>query len=131
VGVADLGSIVHHKRSQGYPATRHRLRALLLVTLFVTGNFGLPATDILLEHSLGPHPASQVHLEPAGGCRNHAEHCVLSRLLNDLGQQSPSSAVAGTFTVAEAPRPRSADLWSAPPRTPTNHHSRAPPAPQP
>jgi hypothetical protein len=109
--------------------TCNPLKALLLAAIFLAGNLVLPGADVLLGHRLGQENETRVHLEPLGGCRNHAEHCVLPRLLNDLGQQSPSTA----FVLASAPQQaspfRSADLPSAASRAPHRHHSRAPPAP--
>jgi hypothetical protein len=61
---------------------RHRLHALLLLTVFVGSGTGLPALDELLYHSgRDPDPPAGVaHLDPPNGCGAHSEHCVLSAL---------------------------------------------------
>ncbi len=81
-----------------------RLRALLLALLFVAGNVGLPAADALLDHASGiAHGGARVHLEAAGGCRSHADHCPLGRLLSTFRAQGraghvlPRPAARGSF----------------------------------
>lgn len=72
---------------------RVRLRALFLAALFAAGSFGLPATDVLLDHGLGTrHRVPQVHIEQRGGCHDPLEHCVLGRLLGELRTHAPASA---------------------------------------
>ncbi len=105
-----------------------RLRSLLLAALFATGNFGLPAADVLLDHGLGAgHRVPQVHIEPRGGCHDPGEHCVLGRLLTDLRLGSPAT---GTILLQPAV-PIVAPAVGAAPVTPsllsTPHRSRAPP----
>jgi hypothetical protein len=58
---------------------RARLRALLLLALFLSAGTSLPSLDALFFH-LHPDPAAgRIHIEPAGGCTAHAEHCTLGR----------------------------------------------------
>jgi hypothetical protein len=109
--------------------TRNPLKALFLAALFLAGNLVLPEADILLGHRLGTENESRVHVEPLGGCRNHAEHCVLSRLISDLTGQAPASSLALPVPATTSASLRSADLQSATLRSPRSNHSRAPPAP--
>lgn len=56
-----------------------RVRAWLLLALFLSAGTSLPSLDALLFH-LHPDPVSgRVHVEPAGGCTGHADHCTLGR----------------------------------------------------
>jgi hypothetical protein len=105
-----------------------RLRILFLATLYVAGNFGLPATDLLLNHrSPETRHAGQSHFEGPGGCREHADHCVLARLLNDFRLQAPGTPQERPrlpSAVASTARAVSAIAVSTPSRS---HRSRAPP----
>jgi hypothetical protein len=110
--------------------TRSPFKALLFAAIFLAGNLVLPEADILLGHGRNQANETRVHLEQLGGCRNHTEHCVLSRLLSDLSGQAPSSSLA--FHAAFS---ASAVLLSAGDSPATRYflsynHSRAPPAPQ-
>ena len=104
-----------------------RVRAWLLLALFLSAGTSLPSADALLHHQ---HPEPfRVHYDPAGGCAEHADHCT-------LGRTPPgSSAVAPVvFVVRVAPDDRShaVPLPSARPldaRTSLLPPSRAPPAP--
>lgn len=107
----------------------HPLKALLLAAIFLAGNLVLPGADAILGHRLGQENEARVHLEQLGGCRNHAEHCVLPRLLNDLGQQAPSTGGIAAFAAHPTQQPPRADQWSAPRLSATDYRSRAPPAP--
>jgi len=54
-----------------------RLRAWLLLVLFLSAGTSLPGADALLNHQ---HAESfRVHFDPAGGCASHADHCTLGR----------------------------------------------------
>jgi hypothetical protein len=80
-----------------------RLRAWFLLALFLSAGTSLPSLDAVFFH-LHPDPtAGRVHIEPAGGCTAHAEHCT-------LGRTPPGSrAVAPLPTVTRfAPDPRRA-----------------------
>jgi hypothetical protein len=55
-----------------------RLSALLLLTVFVGGGFGLSDLDALLYHSGHRAPAELPHYDQPGGCGAHAERCVLA-----------------------------------------------------
>jgi hypothetical protein len=106
-----------------------KLRALLLATIFVAGNLVLPEVDIFLDHGLGTPRAEQaVHLERPGGCRDHAEHCVLGRLLSELRLQAPECGAALLRLEACAPTLLRFDSRVASDTTPSTYRSRAPPA---
>jgi len=106
-----------------------RLRAWLLLALFLSAGTSLPSADALLHH-LHPDPlAWRVHVEPRGGCTSHADHCT-------LGRTPPgSSAVASlAFLVRLARNDRPVALRPPTPPAPRARVallplSRAPPAP--
>lgn len=107
----------------------HRsLKSILLAAIFLAGNLVLPEADILFGHRGGHENETRVHLEQLGGCATHAEHCALSRLLGDLGQQWPSPAAASSWITDVTPRPGAGDLRSAAPSNSSSTLSRAPPA---
>ncbi len=108
----------------------HPLRTLFLATIFVVGNLVLPQVDIFLDHGLGaPQNAHRVHLERPGGCRDHAEHCVLSRLLGNLDGQAPAHRTTAAPFESLFTRPARRTLPLPADRYPSSHRSRAPPAP--
>jgi hypothetical protein len=73
------------------PVTR-RLRACLLLVLFLGAGTSLPGADALFHHW---RPESfRVHYDPAGGCTSHADHCTLAR----TPPGSASAAPAGITT---------------------------------
>src|SRR5437773_2003487 len=87
-----------------------RARAWLLLALFLGAGTSLPSADALLHH-LHPDPfAGRVHVEPAGGCAAHSDHCT-------LGRTPPGSrAVASIAFVVRVGQDDSAS--TAPPRAP-------------
>jgi hypothetical protein len=56
-----------------------RARAWLLLALFLCAGTSLPSLDALLYHQRADPMAGRVHIEPAGGCTSHADHCTLGR----------------------------------------------------
>jgi hypothetical protein len=56
-----------------------RARAWLLLTLFLGAGTSLPSPDALLFHWRVDPSAGRIHVEPAGGCTAHGDHCTLSR----------------------------------------------------
>ena len=56
-----------------------RARAWLLLTLFLGAGTSLPSPDALLFHWHVDPLAGLVHVEPAGGCTAHGDHCTLGR----------------------------------------------------
>jgi hypothetical protein len=88
---------------------RHRLHALLLLTLFLGSGTGLPALDELLYHSgRDTDPAlGLAHLDPPHGCGAHSEHCVLAAV-SAVRQLAPVHHTVFRFEVYsrdEAPLP--------------------------
>jgi hypothetical protein len=63
-----------------------RLKAFLFLALFLSAGTTLPSLDALAFHS--HHNASersQTHVEPAGGCASHVDHCALNRTASGSG----------------------------------------------
>lgn len=61
-------------------------KSLLLLLVFLAAGTSLPSLDSLLFH--GNTEGSQrgrIHVEPAGGCLEHAGHCVLGRTATGAG----------------------------------------------
>src|SRR5688500_7977250 len=56
-----------------------RAKALLLLALFLSAGTSLPSLDALAFHHDGSGERSRTHVEPAGGCLSHADHCSLGR----------------------------------------------------
>ncbi len=56
-----------------------RVRAFLLLALFLSAGTSLPSLDALLYHRGGADNAGYVHFDRAGGCGGHADHCTLGR----------------------------------------------------
>ena len=57
-----------------------RVRALLLLALFLGAGTSLPGLDAILYHWSSPERfAGDAHFDPAGGCGGHADHCTLGR----------------------------------------------------
>jgi hypothetical protein len=104
----------------------HRLRAWLLLVLFLGAGTSLPGADALFNHR---HAESfRVHFDPAGGCASHADHCTLGRMPPGSSSAVPvgfaarlALAAQAAHTAAPAARPLQARRSLLPP-------SRAPPA---
>ncbi len=105
-----------------------RLQASLLALIFIAGSLGLPEADAILDHQPGTAARQgQVHLEGANGCREHADHCALGRLLTegrDMAPAAPALAPAAAATPSLA-TPGAAALRSR--ARPSPYDSRAPP----
>jgi hypothetical protein len=105
-----------------------RMCALLLVTAFIGGEFGLSDLDALLFHSgRHPAPAEVPHFDLPGGCGAHAEHCVLAvaASLRQLG----TTATTRFVVTRAAPTDRSATPVATPRSADRSNlqPSRAPP----
>jgi hypothetical protein len=62
------------------PARLIQAKALLLLVVFLAAGTSLPSLDAVVYHNQGADAQRwQTHVEPAGGCLDHAEHCVLGR----------------------------------------------------
>ena len=82
-------------------------RAILLLAVFFSAGSSLPSLDALVYHTAaGELSRSQAHVEPAGGCLNHAEHCSLGRTAPGSGAVGVAANTPPTASVsAPAPRP--------------------------
>ena len=104
-----------------------RVRAWLLLALFLSAGSSLPSPDALLHHR---HAESfRVHYDPAGGCTDHADHCTLGRTPPGSSAAAP---IAFVVRVALDGRTHAVPLPAARPldeRTSLLPPSRAPPAP--
>ena len=105
-----------------------QVRAILLLAVFLSAGSSLPSLDALVYHSgAGAVPRSQAHVEPAGGCLNHAEHCTLGRTApgsGAVGTASNPAQVASVYTPS--PQPLVTQASSGAPRL-TLAQPRAPP----
>jgi hypothetical protein len=105
-----------------------RMGALLLVTAFIGGEFGLSDLDALLFHSgRHPAPAEVPHFDLPGGCGAHAEHCVLAvaASLRQLGTTATTGIAVTRAATPDRTTTPVATPWSA---DRTNlQQSRAPP----
>jgi hypothetical protein len=109
-------------------ARRIQARAILLLAVFLSAGTTLPSLDGLLFHPGGDPGRAETHIEPAGGCSEHAGHCDLGRTATGAS----SLAAAAVEVRVETPRPP-----AHPSPTPLvfhagiagTPHSRAPPVP--
>ncbi|MBA3498232.1 MAG: hypothetical protein H0T86_14110 [Gemmatimonadales bacterium] len=85
--------------------TGQRLSAALLLILFLGAGTSLPSLDALLYHARDGGQTARTHVEPAGPCASHAQHCT-------LGQTAPGSGAA--LVAAAALRLESAPPLPAP-----------------
>jgi hypothetical protein len=105
-----------------------RVRAWLLLALFLGAGTTLPSVDALLHHLHPDRFAGRVHVELPGGCGAHSDHCT-------LGRTPPGSrALASLAIVAKLTRGGGSDVTPLP-STPAPRAraallppSRAPPA---
>jgi hypothetical protein len=107
-----------------------RAKAFLLLAVFLSAGTSLPGPDALLYHNgVTELDRSQSHIEPAGGCLDHAGHCVLGRTASGSG--AVVTLVRGV-RVEPTNRPAPARL-PAVPHTQADRGTvpqpRAPPAP--
>jgi hypothetical protein len=104
-----------------------RVKALLLFGVFLSAGTSLPSIDALAYHqgTAGSGP-SQSHVEPAGGCLDHAGHCGLGRTAPGTSADVPSPSEATVEPDSRPAFPVTAQpLRSADPNGLPN--SRAPP----
>jgi hypothetical protein len=71
-----------------------RARAWLLLTLFLGAGTSLPSPDALLFHWRVDPTAGRIHVEPAGGCTAHGDHCTLGRTPPGSRAVAPLAIVA-------------------------------------
>ena len=110
--------------SQGFV---RRYAAVLLLGVLGSG-FALPGLDELLYHRLpGNARADLAHIDRAGGCDSHAEHCIAEPTLYAPRIAASASPVlpAPTAVADRAPAVLTSDLRSSDLHTP--QQPRAPP----
>jgi len=105
-----------------------QLKAVLLLVVFLAAGTSLPSLDALAYHQDSAEPRrSQPHVEPAGGCLNHSDHCGLSRGAPGSGSGLTPNHELRLDTTGASPHPLLQAL--APARA--DHHGipqpRAPP----
>jgi hypothetical protein len=122
-------SILQHMH-RSVPARRSHLlraRALLLLAVFLSAGTSLPSLDALVYHHGAPElERSQSHVEPAGGCLSHSDHCSLGRTASGSGAVATLSSVtrlesvsSPTHRCARRVQPACADRSAIPqPRAP-------------
>jgi hypothetical protein len=118
------------RRYRAQPGRSLRVNAFLLLAVFLTAGTSLPSLDAIVYHHQGADAAPwQTHVESAGDCLDHTQHC-------GLGRTAPgSSAVegqAGTIRiepVARSPRRRLLLQSSFYTYRGSTANPRAPPAP--
>lgn len=106
-------------------------KAILLLAVFLSAGTSLPSPDgLMFHHQAGEPERWQTHLEPAGGCLDHAEHCVLGRTATGSG--GVATPVTEVSIHPSAPSSLQPSL-TLPRRSATRgviHQPRAPPAPR-
>jgi hypothetical protein len=88
------------------PSRLLRARAFLLLAVFLSAGSSLPSLDALVYHrgatELG---RSQSHVEPAGGCASHTDHCSLGRSASGSGAVATLSNVSRIEPVSRPTHP--------------------------
>jgi hypothetical protein len=91
------------------PARRWYLRqakASLLLAVFLSAGTSLPSLDALVyHHGAAVLERSQSHVEPAGGCLSHSDHCSLGRSASGSGAVATLSSVTRLEPVSSPSRP--------------------------
>jgi hypothetical protein len=83
-----------------------RVKAFLLLAVFLLAGTSLPGLDALVyHHSIPGLDPSQSHVEPAGGCLSHSDHCSLGRSASGSGAVATVSSVS-RFQPLSAPTHR-------------------------
>jgi hypothetical protein len=90
-------------------ARRIQAKAVLLLAVFLSAGSTLPSLDGLLFHGGAGEPRAQIHIEPAGGCLEHGQHCALGRTAPGAG-----ALVALATEVRAAPPPPPAHSSTGP-----------------
>ena len=80
---------------------RIQAQSIFLLAVFLSAGTTLPSLDGLLFHGAGESGRAQTHIEPAGGCLEHGQHCVLGRTAPGVG----ALAALGAEVTAAPPAP--------------------------
>jgi hypothetical protein len=107
-----------------------RLLSLLSILLFTGVGVGFSMLDAVRYHGRDSEARGQAHYDPAGGCRDHAENCVLvfrgstdrataitppeTRFSQPVVESQPCPAVRAVFLATQrAPSSRAPPLLLA------------------
>lgn len=103
-------------------------RAVLLLATFLLAGSSLPSLDALLYHTQATRFQDwQIHLEAAGDCPSHTEHCTLGRTAPGSGAVAALSDAPQVAWLGE-PAPKSFVTQNLTGSHPTAHaQPRAPP----
>ncbi|HWN18807.1 MAG TPA: hypothetical protein VNO19_07815 [Gemmatimonadales bacterium] len=102
------------------------IKAFLLLAVFLSAGTSLPSLDAVVYHSAAELDRSQSHVEPAGGCLSHSDHCSLGRTAPGSGANVTPITEVRAETGSRPSRPVSRQsLFSA--DLTGNPNSRAPP----
>ena len=81
-------------------------KASLLLAVFLSAGTSLPSLDALVYHHGAPGlERSQSHVEPAGGCLSHSDHCTLGRTASGSGAVATLSSVTRLEPISSPSRP--------------------------
>ena len=84
---------MHRYVSPWRPLLR-QANAFLLLAIFLSAGTSVPSLDALVyHHGATELDRSQSHVEPAGGCLAHSEHCSLGRTASGSGAVATLSGV--------------------------------------
>ena len=96
---------MYHSLPTGISHLR-RAKAFLLLAVFLSAGTSLPSLDALVYHDSDTQlERSQSHVEPAGGCLSHSDHCSLGRSASGSSAVAALSSVTRLDPVSSAPRP--------------------------
>ncbi|MBA3760804.1 MAG: hypothetical protein H0X07_09730 [Gemmatimonadales bacterium] len=80
-----------------------RVKAFLLLAVFLSAGTSLPSLDAAVyHHGAAAVARSQSHVEPAGGCLSHSDHCGLGRTASGSGAVA---TLEGVTRLESAPKP--------------------------
>jgi hypothetical protein len=83
-----------------------RAKALFLLAIFLSAGSSLPGLDALVYHDGATElDRSQSHVEPAGGCLSHSDHCSLGRSASGSGAVATPSSATRLEPVSTPPHP--------------------------
>jgi hypothetical protein len=107
-----------------------RLRPLLQLALFLCAGTSLPSLDAILYHGRAAERfAGDTHLDPAGGCGGHDDHCTLGRTAPGSGSVRPHALLVRIDIDPDRSTVRAPESPASTPSRGTLPQPRAPPAP--
>ena len=90
-----------------------RVKALHLLAVFLSAGPSLPSLDALVYHGATHLERSQPHVEPAGGCLSHSDHCSLGRTASGSGAVATLAGVVRLEPVSTPTQPCTPRGWPA------------------